>query len=662
MAAPAFAASESPTRPVPVHIPDLSHYDCSAVAGTARKNTLHIGQVINNRYYEWNEIYAVTGDQQTLLCISLTVPQAQQLSATQAKAFLVRSSAVGVPTPGASSNAERQSDTNEPADVKPEPPKHVRRRTLPSTPDNTPPIPAEHHASDPAVPSVVPPPSVEKPQSFNNGLEGAEAITTDNRQLVNTSTVASFPYNTIGYLTVTYPDGESFRCTGTVVSAYVVLTAGHCIHNNTRGGWVTQVRFYPAQGATIDGAPQRPYGVNTGWTNLKATQEWTQISGPDSFDIDQYRYDYAAIQFSTPFTYTTTFMPVVYSSSGTPANNAGYPANILSSSADQYGQFFMFGNETSDSQSFLESVNVREFALYSTGGDSGSPFWLLDPNSGRRSLTGSLSYGSDSTVASGGPWYDSWNQSTLSSWIAWTPNTTSNSLSVTGLRVGDILTSTATSGQSYLRFYNSGSAAGTVTVTLSDASSGTPLAQWTSPSIPAGASPQFGLATIESGATPAFTKPALYSIAIQSGITGYFQHVLWHAGDGSLTDLSTCDSGPTAISQAVINVHTSVLSGGYPSTVVIFNTGTTASTARLGIYNATTGSRLATYTTASIPANGQLALSVDTLEANTGITPGNLYHYVIKFETQFTGFLQHLVNNRQSGVITDMTAVCALVP
>src|SRR3954464_12477162 len=113
--------------------------------------------------------------------------------------------------------------------------------------------------------------------------------------------------------------------------------------------------------------------------------------------------------------------------------------------------------------------------------------------------------------------------------------------------------------------------------------------------------------------------------------------------------------------QTVMNVHTSLVGPGYPSTVVVFNTGGSAAIATLGIYNATTGSRLALYNTASVPANGQLALPVSTIESGAGISPGVLYHYVIKITNQFTGFLQHLVNNSQSGVITDMTAVCALV-
>src|SRR5262249_21225720 len=47
--------------------------------------------------------------------------------------------------------------------------------------------------------------------------------------------------------------------------------------------------------------------------------------------------------------------------------------------------------------------------------------------------------------------------------------------------------------ESQLRFYNIGSTAGTVSVTLSDSATGKTVANWTSPSIAPGAAPQFAI-------------------------------------------------------------------------------------------------------------------------------------------------------------------------
>lgn len=660
LAFPVLAAAEDPRAPVAVTPADVSHYDCAAAAGPAAKGSAHIGQVILGRYYEWNEIYG--GDKaEQLLCISMRVPEARSLTAAEAKTFLAQSAAIGAPTPAAASTPGVETQAGD-LDAIPEPPKRLRKGA-PAAPDNDlPPVPAEHRPGDPNVPNPVPP-APEKPAATPSDQKAWEkAAAGDPRVELSASSVQSFPYNTIGYFTVTYPNNGSFRCTGTLVSAYVVVTAGHCIHNNSRGGWVTAVRFYPGQYVSALGNVTRPYGSNSALANLKTTQNWTQISGPEEFAVRDYRYDYAAIQFSEAFTHTSTFMPVVYGSTISTANNAGYPGHLMNSSATEYGMFSISGTETQDSVFSLRGSHVREFALYSSGGDSGGPFWYLDSQN-RRGLMGSLSYSSDDGTSSGGPWYDSFNQSLLASWVSWTPATTPvSSLPTTGLKAGAVYSSLSSASQSFLRFYNSGTAAATVSVTLSDYATGTPLAQWTSPSIAAGASQQYSISTIEAGSSaPNLTKPAYYSLAIQSGFVGSFQHVLWRVSDGSLTNLSTCDSLPTAARTILTNVHSSLLQAGYPSQVVIFNTGTATANATLGIYDAASGARIGTYAANGIPANGQAILTITNMENAAGISPNGRYHYNIKIENAFTGFLQHLVNNQLSGVTADMTEVCPLV-
>ncbi|MBL8628947.1 MAG: hypothetical protein JNM81_04925 [Rhodospirillaceae bacterium] len=223
---------------------------------------------------------------------------------------------------------------------------------------------------------------------------------------------------------------------------------------------------------------------------------------------------------------------------------------------------------------------------------------------------------------------------------------------------GPIFSSTGTS-QSFLRFYNTGTTAGTVNVALYNYSTGTSLGNWTSPSIPAGSSAQYQITTPETVVTA--TKPLYYATSLQTQITGYFQHVLYRPSDGTLTNLSTCDTGVTAEQGQLINVHSTLLDFGFPSSVVINNTATTAATATLGIYDATTGTKLGTYTSASIPAGAQVIVPITDIQTQGGVSPTSTqYHYVIKVENSFTGFIQHLVNNKSVGVITDMTAMCLL--
>ena len=51
------------------------------------------------------------------------------------------------------------------------------------------------------------------------------------------------------------------------------------------------------------------------------------------------------------------------------------------------------------------------------------------------------------------------------------------------------------------------------------------------------------------------------------------------------------------------------------------------------------------------------------IEAAAKIMPdATMYHYILRTESAFNGYLQHLVNNTSSGVITDMTGALWTAP
>jgi len=228
------------------------------------------------------------------------------------------------------------------------------------------------------------------------------------------------------------------------------------------------------------------------------------------------------------------------------------------------------------------------------------------------------------------------------------------------LRSAAVFSTAQPGSESFLRFYNGGATAGAVTVTLNSETSGKALGQWTSPTILPGSEQQFLMSTIENGTGQAFAKPNYYGLSVKSGITGYFQHVLLRSTDGTFTNLSTCGAGVTASRTRLSGVHSSLIGGGYPSTVVVNNSATIAAAVTLVVYDARDGKKLGAYTTTAIPANGQVLVSIPTLEAAIGGPFPNTYHYVVKAEGIFTGFLQHLVNNAKAGVITDMTTACLM--
>src|SRR5262249_37934582 len=137
--------------------------------------------------------------------------------------------------------------------------------------------------------------------------------------------------------------------------------------------------------------------------------------------------------------------------------------------------------------------------------------------------------------------------------------------------------------------------------------------------------------------------------SIQSQFAGDFQHVLWNPSDETLTNLSTCSAGVTAPAVRLASVHSSLLAAdGYPSSIVIYNTGASAASAVLTVTDASSASQLFTYTTPSIPANGQQVVLVSDMEKAASFSPSSgMNHYVVTENAQFTGYLQHLVNNQQ---------------
>ena len=107
---------------------------------------------------------------------------------------------------------------------------------------------------EPLGPDFAPPPAI---------------IGSDGRVKVTDTTTS--PYNRVVKLYMTFSNGDTYPCSGSMVGPRTALTAGHCLFDHWNGlGWATSVEVVPAKN---DGS--EPYG-STFSTSLSVSGEWQE--------------------------------------------------------------------------------------------------------------------------------------------------------------------------------------------------------------------------------------------------------------------------------------------------------------------------------------------------------------------------------------------------
>lgn len=235
---------------------------------------------------------------------------------------------------------------------------------------------------------------------------------------------------------------------------------------------------------------------------------------------------------------------------------------------------------------------------------------------------------------------------------------------VSGRVVAGVFGSNRTKAQSNIRFYNSSSGVGVVVVDVVDDLTGEIAGRFTR-SIPAGASVQFSMETIENNASPQITPAAgdtqSYTLHADAAFSGYVQHVLWNPEGGSLTNYSGCGNGLANSVQDIGNVHTSIING-YPSYLLVYNSGSTAAKPTFVVKDSRDGSSLGNFSLTSdiAPNTSSFVFVSDLVEFFGGTPDSNQFHLNLEMQSSFTGFAQHIVDNQTGGVLTNMTAKCDL--
>ncbi len=169
-------------------------------------------------------------------------------------------------------------------------------------------------------------------------------IGADGRTRITATT--TFPYRAIVHIT-----SSIGGCSGWLISANTVATAGHCIYGS--GGWATNVVVYPGRNGT-----STPYGSCTG-TRLFAPSGWTSSQSRD--------YDYGAIKLNCTIGNTVGWFGMRVSTAslnGQASYTAGYPGDKT------YGTQWR-----SDDTVRLTQTRRLYYANDTYGGQSGSIVW-----------------------------------------------------------------------------------------------------------------------------------------------------------------------------------------------------------------------------------------------------------------------------------------------
>jgi glutamyl endopeptidase len=106
----------------------------------------------------------------------------------------------------------------------------------------------------------------------------------DERKQVHDTT--RFPYSAIVALEIAFPRSSSWICTGFLIDADTVVTAGHCVYDAFEGGWATSITAAPGRNGR-----SLPFGSASA-TKLFAVSQW--------IDAADGEFDYGAIRLSAP--------------------------------------------------------------------------------------------------------------------------------------------------------------------------------------------------------------------------------------------------------------------------------------------------------------------------------------------------------------------------
>ncbi len=369
----------------------LSLTDCPEGIGKLRPARV-VAQIIQNKFYRWQEYDVKGADGQTGVCIVVVQPHLGPLSKKDAQVLLSASETwkESIPEPG-------KMIILPPSDPS---------LDLPAVPS---PVPGEFQKpiSQPETDVSHKPDAAPWPQkkiindSAIDSINSENAVGSDDR--IRVANTQQYPWNTVCYVSFTNL-GVRYRGSAFIVSPYVALTAGHNVYDADYSSWSYDFLIVPGQyQPSKDGPVYRPYG-----TQYAAELHTNSAYLPEG----DFKYDYAAVMFDKPFSSISTFMPVEFDSTPTRINVVGYPLQVQ----DEFNSQAMW---RSSSSVYATDDRIIYYTADTSGGNSGGPVYLDSLR-----VVGIHTFGYVDVDLNGGTRLVSSNENTITQWMQWNPGGT----------------------------------------------------------------------------------------------------------------------------------------------------------------------------------------------------------------------------------------------
>lgn len=345
-------------------------------------------QWIENTFYKWKEYNLPGGD----ICIVMVEPHSYPLKQEEARVLLKASSLWQTPQNYHVGNVELV-DGSDPS---------LQAESMPLI--ELPPWKSGVKRPDGNRVEAVASP-VNPDLKSGNTRTPQTIIAIDDR--IEVGDTKKYPYNTICYLSF-LSNGIAYRGTGFLVSPYAVLTNSHNVYDYGTSSWSTNMKVVPGQ-YEYAYSTVKPYGEK---------DYYQLVSNTSYIDYGEFADDYAVVKISTPFSGLSTYMPLKFGfnmdNSYTKLNLSGYHGTVHG--ITQHGQWYAEGYSSSQTNS-----KVAYYTVDSSAGSSGSPVWVLYPDTDSRYVVAIHAFECTNLAFNGGPRLTSSNQTLIEEWASWTP-------------------------------------------------------------------------------------------------------------------------------------------------------------------------------------------------------------------------------------------------